>query len=469
MGPRFLFFKFIFNELVSSEVVLPEIESFSCARAHHTASIWNNSVYIFGGAGTNNNLERLDTNLYSWSVVSVQDDGYSWTKLGDRPVGRYGHGAAVYQNKLYIFGGFDGETDAALNDIWSFDFISGIWTDISPAGWAPAPRGGHVFHFVNQLNNTAPHLLVFGGAGNDEVYFNDLWGFNLQTNQWKHVTPFGEAPAPRAFASSLVEGTNVWIYAGESIGDVRGEVIYWHDLWYIDTDAHLEFTHVDYPEDRAHPVARSRAITIPIAEEFADFTFYIMGGRDVETTLADVWSFDVEELEWNQDGCFEGYLFPTCVLDCSSVHWCHGHGVCLRESLTCVCEVGWENSIDCDFNPCDDWRGYSSEEMNEILLPKSIQSLYWKLDTIVKKLENIRKMLPTASEDCTFDIYAFANESYHFYQYCLVENLCEVTEGFEDVIGCDVIFGSYLFNLLRNLAVLNRIASSAMFAQTVNV
>lgn len=48
-----------------------------------------------------------------------------------RPVPRSAHGAAVYDNKLWIFAGYDG--NARLNDMWTISLLgdSKIWEEVS--------------------------------------------------------------------------------------------------------------------------------------------------------------------------------------------------------------------------------------------------------------------------------------------------------------------------------------------------
>lgn len=48
-----------------------------------------------------------------------------------RPVPRSAHGAAVYDNKLWIFAGYDG--NARLNDMWTISLLgdSKVWEEVS--------------------------------------------------------------------------------------------------------------------------------------------------------------------------------------------------------------------------------------------------------------------------------------------------------------------------------------------------
>jgi hypothetical protein len=45
------------------------------------------------------------------------------SQTGKRPVARSAHGAAVYDGKLWIFAGYDG--NARLNDMWTISLLGG--------------------------------------------------------------------------------------------------------------------------------------------------------------------------------------------------------------------------------------------------------------------------------------------------------------------------------------------------------
>ncbi len=46
-----------------------------------------------------------------------------------------------------------------------------------------------------------------------------------------------------------------------------------------------------------------------------------------------------------------------------------------------------------------------------------------------------------------------AQQSYNFYRFCLVNDLCETTSGFQEVIGCDVPCGSQTYCIINDTCV----------------
>jgi hypothetical protein len=190
-------------------------------------------------------------------------------------------------------------------------------------------------------------------------------------------------------------------------------------------------------------------------------TFTVFGGKqEGRETLADVWTFNVgwerftenEEFfgNWDQRSCWPGYEFPWCTLDCSENNYCSGHGTCLGDG-SCCCDEGWIGAT-CDYNICDGYRGFEAEELNEILLPKSIESIYIKLDSIYHKLLYIRELLPSV-DNTALTVRDMAVKSHNFYRNCLVGDLCEATEGFESVIGCADACGSETYCIVNDTCV----------------
>lgn len=75
-------------------------------------------MFIFGGytgdIHSNSNLTNKN-DLYEYNIKIGQ--WIKWVFTGKAPVPRSAHGAAVFEDKLWIFAGYDG--NARLNDMWT--------------------------------------------------------------------------------------------------------------------------------------------------------------------------------------------------------------------------------------------------------------------------------------------------------------------------------------------------------------
>lgn len=122
-----------------------------------------------------------------------------WRRLAPlgsrRPPPRRDHSFVSDHSRLYLFGGRDGET---LGDLWMYDFRSNVWFDLTPENGPPA-RFGH-----NAMWDwSSGRVIVFGGQGSSG-FFNDLWAFDPETNQWTELAQGTSSPAPRYGAGAAL-------------------------------------------------------------------------------------------------------------------------------------------------------------------------------------------------------------------------------------------------------------------------
>jgi N-acetylneuraminic acid mutarotase len=59
-------------------------------------------------------------------------------------------------------------------------------------------------------------MYIFGGQEDDNKKLNDLWCFDMQTNQWGQVDQSGNSykPTPRSGHSTVVYGDKMYIFGG---------------------------------------------------------------------------------------------------------------------------------------------------------------------------------------------------------------------------------------------------------------
>ena len=106
-------------------------------RSLHTAVLHKDSLYIFGGydgAVRVNDFYEFHFPTRRWvSLYSIDDTP---------PCARDRHTAVVYDNSLYIFGGFDGSS--RKNDFYAYNFDSQCWGEVLVVeGLPPSARHSH--------------------------------------------------------------------------------------------------------------------------------------------------------------------------------------------------------------------------------------------------------------------------------------------------------------------------------------
>lgn len=207
-------------------------------RVGHASVMCGNAFIVFGGDTHKLNKNGLmDDDLYLFNINTKK-----WTvpnPVGKRPQGRYGHKICVVQQseiisrnvkastKLYLFGGqFD---DIYFNDLYSFDLSSfrkddSHWDHIKPVNFSPPPITNHVMcNFDNKL-------WVFGGE-TPQGLLNDVFMFDPLTNDWEIVKTKANnledgIPAPMQEHACVVYKNLMCVYGGK---DSEGN--YLNDLW----------------------------------------------------------------------------------------------------------------------------------------------------------------------------------------------------------------------------------------------
>ncbi|KAJ5072581.1 hypothetical protein M0811_01596 [Anaeramoeba ignava] len=183
---------------------------------YHTSAVINNYMWVFGGFqrghGTRD-LSCLNLNTFEWKSIKYntflektrRNANIGW------PSARYHHACTVANNNLFIFGGLDGKK--YYNDLWKFDPETEGFEKLSD-NIGPCGRDCH--SLVSYKNN----LYVFGGVQDKSKLLNDLWQYNLETNEWFELKPLGEKPCPRHFHTGVVIGSFMYVFGGSN-GQVR--------------------------------------------------------------------------------------------------------------------------------------------------------------------------------------------------------------------------------------------------------
>ncbi|KAJ1327791.1 Rab9 effector protein [Microdochium nivale] len=212
-----------------NELYVLDADSFHWSRPHvvgdtpsplraMTCTAVGRKLVVFGGGdgpAYYNDVYVLDTINFRWHKPSFPPDA----KI---PSPRRAHTACLYRNGIYVFGGGDGVR--ALNDVWRLDVSDPqkmSWKLISPhtsnsAENRPKPRGYHTANMVGSK------LIIFGGSDGGEC-FNDVWVYDVDTQIWKM------APIPVAFRrlshTSTIVGSYLFIVGGHDGNEYSNDVL----------------------------------------------------------------------------------------------------------------------------------------------------------------------------------------------------------------------------------------------------
>jgi len=165
-------------------------------RSFFTATVFQDRIYVIGGEAA---LLQAD--------VSYTSDGVLWsTNAGGAPFGhRQGHACVVFNNQLWLIGGFENDSTvtAPKNDVWVTS-DGATWTLVTAnAAWTP-----RVNHTVVAGNNG---MYLYGGDVSG-VMSDEVW-FSVDGLTWTNLT-LAATGAGRQLHSSLFFSNRVWIIGG---------------------------------------------------------------------------------------------------------------------------------------------------------------------------------------------------------------------------------------------------------------
>lgn len=186
---------------------------YACApfqRYGHTAVVYNNNVYIWGGRNDEygcNTLFCFNTETLTWSIPQVS---------GEIPRGKDGHSACVIGDNMYIFGGFDVHQSRFCQDVYAFNFIKNQWSLVHTHGTPPLFRD---FHTATAWGT---RMYIFGGRGDEagpfssshEIYCPVIMYLETKTNCWKTPTSRGSIPIGRRSHSAFSHNGYLYIFGG---------------------------------------------------------------------------------------------------------------------------------------------------------------------------------------------------------------------------------------------------------------
>ncbi len=210
---------------------------------------WSDNVgnlWLFGGEGNAANQGGLLNDLWKYNIAAG-----TWTWVGGSPNANQ---AGVYSGtqvpgarwtpvywtdksgNFWLFGGwgYDSAGNVGyLNDLW--EYTGGSWKYVagsnlanqvgiygtqgaSAAGNAPGGRQEAV-----GWTDATGNLWLFGGEGEDSVgtangILNDLWEYNIATNQWTYVTGSSTANQTGVYGPQPVIGPPSTIGAAGTVG-----------------------------------------------------------------------------------------------------------------------------------------------------------------------------------------------------------------------------------------------------------
>ncbi|MDC7126257.1 MAG: choice-of-anchor D domain-containing protein [Spirochaetales bacterium] len=141
-----------------------------------------------------------------YSDVWSSSDGKTWTQVTDSA--SWGkiicQGVVVFDDKMWVLGGYDGSSSSYLNDIW-YSSNGEDWTEVtSSPGWSARSSFGVVVY--------DDKMWILGGYTENESYANDIW-YSSDGENWTEFSSSNDWAA-RSLMGTVVYNDKIWLVGG---------------------------------------------------------------------------------------------------------------------------------------------------------------------------------------------------------------------------------------------------------------
>ncbi|KAF5863717.1 hypothetical protein ETB97_009504 [Aspergillus alliaceus] len=159
----------------------------------------------------------------------------------------------------------------------------------------PSPRSSAT---VLASPSNRNELLVFGGEffdGNLATFFNNLFVYNIDRNEWKEVTS-PNSPLPRS-GHAWCRGGNtggVYLFGGEFSSPKQGTFYHYNDFWYLDPSTR-EWARLE-TKGKGPPARSGHRMTY-----YKNYIILFGGFQDTSQQtkyLQDLWIYDCSKYTW---------------------------------------------------------------------------------------------------------------------------------------------------------------------------
>lgn len=234
--------------------------------------------------------EDKDVVLEGLGSVGIYDQWVAPSVLGQRPKARYEHGAALVQEKMYIFGG--NHNGRYLNDLQVLDLKRLTWSKVEAKAGTESLESSSPVHLApcagHSLISWGNKLLSIAGHTKDPSEAVTVKEFDLQTCTWSNLKTYGKAPVSRGGQSVTLVGTSLVMFGGE---DAKRSLL--NDLHILDLET-MTWDDIDAVGPLPSPRSDHAAAV------HVDRYLLIFGGGSHATCFNDLHVLDLQSMEWSR-------------------------------------------------------------------------------------------------------------------------------------------------------------------------
>ncbi|KAL4584824.1 hypothetical protein LXL04_009434 [Taraxacum kok-saghyz] len=201
-------------------------------RSAHQAVAWKNYLYVYGGEFTSPNQERFHHYKDFW-MLDLKTNQWEQLNYKGCPSPRSGHRMILYKHKLVVFGGFYDTLREVryFNDLHVFDLDTFKWQEIKPTPgclWPSARSGFQLFVYQDDIYMYGGYSKEVSSDKNSSekgIVHSDMWLLDPKTWVWNKVKKGGMPPGPRAGFSMCVHKKRAVLFGGVVDMEAEGDVL----------------------------------------------------------------------------------------------------------------------------------------------------------------------------------------------------------------------------------------------------
>ncbi|XP_039059267.1 acyl-CoA-binding domain-containing protein 4-like isoform X2 [Hibiscus syriacus] len=253
------------------------------ARYQHGAAVVQDKMYLYGGNHNGrylNDLHVLDFRSWTWSKVDAKvgpQSAESPSPINIVPCA--GHSLIAWENKLLSIAGHMKNPSETIQ-VKAFDLRTGTWSILKTNGKTPVSRGGQSVTLVGTT------LVIFGGQDANRTLLNDLYILDLETMTWDEIDTAGVPPSPRSDHAAAVNAERyLFVFGGSS------NATFFNDLHVLDLQT------MEWSKPAQHgvlPTPRAGHAGVTVGENW-----YIAGGGDNKSGASETIVLNMSTLVWS--------------------------------------------------------------------------------------------------------------------------------------------------------------------------
>lgn len=259
----------------------------SPVRGEFTTNSWNDKIIVYGGCDIRFVNWMNDTWVFPIQRGVDKGGAYKLETKGSAPPGTCGHGAAVVEDRLYVYGGngVDGPSDL----LHYLDLKTNEWNEVQKQSSAVWPPSRALIQHAMMPSTEANEFIIVSGTSSEKDSDGGAYVFSLKDSKWRKISNSFSNQQDVGGSAAVVYGERLYVMGGYANGGVLSD---------------FSSVSIDNKNGTFEPV-KAQGTSSPGALAFQgllvmDKYMILYGGFSMEGINGDVWVWDLENTKQDQ-------------------------------------------------------------------------------------------------------------------------------------------------------------------------